>query len=61
MTVLDLGGTTTAKEERPGIWHITRIDPFGKKHIVILTNESIKYLAEQVQVAWDTYWQFSSG
>lgn len=51
MTVLDLGGTTTAKEERPGIWHITRIDPFGKKHIVILTNESIKYLAEQVQVA----------
>lgn len=45
---LDDKGHSIAEEIRPGVWHIHRFDAFGKKHTVILTIESIKFLAEQL-------------
>lgn len=48
MTTLELGGTTIAKQLKSDVWSITRIDPFGKGHTVVLTAETIKFLAETI-------------
>jgi hypothetical protein len=44
---LDDKGDCIAEEIRPGIWHIHQVSSFGTKRTIILTIETIKYLAEQ--------------
>lgn len=48
MTTLELGGTTIAKQLKPDVWSVTRIDLFGKSHTVVLTADTIRFLAEHV-------------
>jgi hypothetical protein len=46
LETLDDEGNCVAAEVQPGVWHIKRVDPFGKIHIVILTAATIRHLAE---------------
>lgn len=44
---LDNDNRATAQLAHPGVWHIKRVDPFGKTHTVILTSETLQFLAER--------------
>lgn len=46
---LDDKGICTADETTPGIWQIQRTTPYGQKHIVMLTDATILYLAGLIE------------